>query len=97
VLRCPSDNTLGDLPGPSTFGLAITNYAACEGSDWWNRPVNGDDYGGQLYGGIFTDNYNCPIGAITDGTSNTIMVGEVAGGSFRPVPGGTGWMVDGQG
>src|SRR5258708_38736487 len=93
VLRCPSDNVLGDIPGPQTKGLAISNYAGCEGGDWWNRPSNGDDYNALLFGGIFTDHYNCPIGAITDGTSNTIMVGEVASGSFS----GNGWQVDGQG
>jgi prepilin-type N-terminal cleavage/methylation domain-containing protein/prepilin-type processing-associated H-X9-DG protein len=93
VLRCPSDNVLGDIPGPQTKNLAISNYAGCEGGDWWNRPSNGDDYGSMLFGGIFTDHYNCPIGAITDGTSNTIMVGEVASGSFS----GNGWQVDGQG
>jgi len=94
IFRCPSDSILGDIPSGLTYNLAITNYAACEGSDWWNRPPNGDDYSGnQLFGGIFTDHYNCPIGAIIDGTSNTIMVGEVASCSYQ----GNGWQTDGQG
>jgi prepilin-type N-terminal cleavage/methylation domain-containing protein len=93
VIRCPSDGLNGEWPSPTSNNLAITWYSACEGGDWWNRPINGDDLGNQLYGGIFTDHYNCPIGAITDGTSNTIMVGENTSGGFT----GNGWQTNGQG
>ena len=93
VLKCPSDGINGDVPGPLTGGFAITNYSACEGGDWWNRPSNGDDLGNQLYGGIFTDHYNCPIAAISDGVSNTVALGETTVGSFT----GNGWQTNGQG
>jgi prepilin-type N-terminal cleavage/methylation domain-containing protein len=90
VFRCPTDTINGDAPSAVTFGLGITNYSACQGSDWWDRPPNPDDFNGQLYGGIFTDLYSCPMAAIIDGTSNTIAIGETTIGSFY-APQGNGW------
>ena len=68
VLRCPSD---GGFDEPSqSHGMAITNYAGSEGFDWWPRD---NDW----LGGVFTLNGKVPLSDIRDGTSNTIMVGEV--------------------
>ena len=73
-LNCPSDSGWGD---PSrTRGFAWTDYAGACGWDMWDRP---DDQ----HGGIFTAMTAVRIADITDGTSNTIMVGEVGSHSFK--------------
>lgn len=73
LLTCPSDPGIG-APG-STYGMAITNYAGAEGYDWWPRS-------GNPLGGIFTLNSHTRIADISDGTSNTIAVGEVTSTGF---------------
>lgn len=94
VLTCPSDPGVG-APG-STYGMATTNYAGAEGYDWWPRS-------GNPLGGIFTLNGATRISAVTDGTSNTIAVGEVTqtgfccGGQFQngvgqASPAGSAWF-----
>ena len=67
ALLCPSDGGLQPVTG--THGVAITNYAAAHGYDWWSRgPM--DRQGGQEIwsGGIFTPQLSSRIGDITDGT-----------------------------
>jgi prepilin-type N-terminal cleavage/methylation domain-containing protein/prepilin-type processing-associated H-X9-DG protein len=94
VLTCPSDPGV-DSPG-ATYGMSITNYAGAEGYDWWSRS------GGSL-GGVFTLNSHTRIRDISDGTSNTICVGEVTSTGFngggqwqngvgRPNPVGSAWF-----
>jgi prepilin-type N-terminal cleavage/methylation domain-containing protein len=97
-LLCPSDPGSGD--GTDLFHtFAPTCYARAEGWDWWDRPND-------QHGGIFTLYHPYKIRDISDGTSNTIMVGEVGihsyqNGTGRPGPanraGGTGFKRVGNG
>ncbi|MFO1044045.1 MAG: DUF1559 domain-containing protein [Planctomycetaceae bacterium] len=70
VLTCPSDPSSG-----VQNGMASTNYAGDEGYDWWPRSNN-------VLGGIFTLRGTTRIRDVTDGTSNTILVGEVTTGGY---------------
>ncbi len=84
TLRCPSDLAFHDAP-PN--GIALSNYTACEGFDWWN---DGPRYfGGAPWNeisdpfiypsqgsGVFTCCRNTRLQDITDGTSNTVMLSE---------------------
>jgi len=68
TLLCPSDR---EYPGgENRHQIGWTNYAGAEGWDWWSRSHD-------QHGGIFTLLVPTKIRDITDGTSNTIMVGEV--------------------
>jgi prepilin-type N-terminal cleavage/methylation domain-containing protein len=67
ALRCPSDPGLG--PPANTHGMSVTNYVGTEGYDWWSR-------GYDPLGGVFTFQTATRISDITDGTSNTIAIGE---------------------
>jgi prepilin-type N-terminal cleavage/methylation domain-containing protein len=88
TLRCPSDN--GFTEPADTYGLAITNYAGCEGWDWWSAGVFSASHPvvakypqmqGYEFAGVFdvkgTTPFSTQLRDITDGTSNTIMVAEV--------------------
>ncbi|QDU49299.1 DUF1559 domain-containing protein [Gimesia panareensis] len=72
-LLCPSDPGYG---GANKWKIAWTNYAGAEGYDWHRRP-------GHRLSGIFE--ILTPIGVrnIVDGTSNTIIVGEVSAHGYK--------------
>lgn len=72
-LLCPSDPGYG---GANKHNIAWTNYAGSEGYDWHRRP-------GHRLSGIFE--ILTPVGVrdVVDGTSNTIMVGEVSAHGYK--------------
>jgi len=85
ILLCPSDRTLGD-DATAYRGMSWTNYVGAEGYDWWNRRAD-------PFGGVFTFQSAISLKDITDGTSNTIAVGEATSFGFKNGPhhtGGTG-------
>jgi prepilin-type N-terminal cleavage/methylation domain-containing protein/prepilin-type processing-associated H-X9-DG protein len=70
IFLCPSDSPpLTFVPGNATASLAAANYVGVFGSE----PITTDESDGD---GIFYRNSNTRILSITDGTSNTLMVGE---------------------
>jgi prepilin-type processing-associated H-X9-DG protein len=78
VLLCPSDRKLGEDTS-AYHTMSWTNYAGAEGYDWWTRRTD-------PLGGIFTFQSAISIADITDGTSNTIMLGEVTSLGFKNGP-----------
>jgi prepilin-type N-terminal cleavage/methylation domain-containing protein/prepilin-type processing-associated H-X9-DG protein len=83
VYACPSDS----WPLNTSVGYGKTNYLACMGHDptnggsWatWGAPVRGDLESGilvQANNNGFTYAYS--MAAVTDGTSNTVILGEAA-------------------
>ncbi|HTN04351.1 MAG TPA: DUF1559 domain-containing protein [Planctomycetaceae bacterium] len=63
---CPSDDTYQNLPQ----GIAYTSYGASGGYDWWSRE--------DQHAGVFSLGQYSNISAVKDGTSNTVMIGEVS-------------------
>ena len=70
---CPSDT--GFSGGANKHRIGWSDYAGAEGWDWWAR-------GWQQHGGVFGLLDATRIRDISDGTSSTIMVGEVSSHSF---------------
>ena len=68
MLQCASDPYAGLFEHPAVkIRLATTNYLGCRGSERWPQPGNG----------IFPEvNESTRFRDVTDGTSNTIMIGE---------------------
>jgi hypothetical protein len=83
TFMCPSDPPLVNRnESPS-----VLNYKACVGDDYHQNHFRPDQ--GRDNRGIFQPLRYLPLAAITDGTSNTIMLGEVAGGGGpRDIKGG---------
>lgn len=63
---CPSDDPFQNLP----HGFAYTSYGASGGYDWWSRE--------DQHAGVFSLGQYNGIRSIKDGTSNTVLVGEVS-------------------
>lgn len=76
---CPAD----PWPGTTTSGYGKTNYVGCMGSDtsggsWtWSSPSGAQQNGILLQSNNNYRNWTTRMSDITDGTSNTIMLGEV--------------------
>lgn len=84
ALLCPSDT---GISGPGQVGgFAWTNYTGNEGYDWWDR--RSTPLGGPFVAGLY-----CKIRDITDGTSQTILLGEATSmgyqNGFQKMGGGT--------
>ena len=93
----PSYSSVQNVVMTMTRGTAGTDFTPGLPPDWdlfsgapGNRVLNRSFYlpvGGDLafdngrYRGVFTYNRPLPISAVTDGTSNTLMFGEIAGGT----------------
>jgi prepilin-type N-terminal cleavage/methylation domain-containing protein len=69
VFMCPSEDEYS-LGNGAPHGIGVTTYAGAEGWDRWNRA-------GEWYAGAFTLMNSHRIRDIKDGTSNTVIVGEV--------------------
>jgi len=87
VFRCPSDNYKDVLMEWGTTEWARGSYAANAGNGpLWNRPgdgIFGPTSDGWLDGrrrGVMGPNVAAKMKGITDGTSNTLMLGEVRAG-----------------
>ena len=74
---CPSDTPPPDLrESPS-----LLNYKVCMGDDYHQNQFLPDD--GRDNRGIFQINRYLSFAGIKDGTSNTVMLGEMVGGGAR--------------
>ena len=84
---CPSAST--NLPCLDLFGvpLGTGSYAGCMGSLWWPAASGGlDELTKHKYNnnGMFFYANGVSMGSITDGTSNTLCVGETVRGEIAP-------------
>ncbi len=98
TLICPSDAGPTE-PGSQTYWAAVTCYAGCEGG--WGfyyrySPTSSEQPAvkypaltGKQMAGIFATGDTCKMATITDGTSNTVLVGEVYSGGFEPATAAT--------
>ncbi len=70
--------------------FGVTNYAVCKGvTDAWclgeNNSPPGPPYVSEKVRGLFDVNWAVPLRKVTDGTSNTIAMGEAAHGTAWPL------------
>ena len=97
TLWCPSDGTIdrivntGSYEGLTSWYARFSSYGACSGTFWpeielywsgWTANDPAITTRAAALTGIFTFNTATPISAITDGTSNTFLLGERANGKF---------------
>jgi prepilin-type N-terminal cleavage/methylation domain-containing protein/prepilin-type processing-associated H-X9-DG protein len=77
VYRCPSDKA----PTNRGESPSLINYKGCVGDDYHQNHFRPDQ--GRDNRGIFQINRWLPIAEVNDGTSNTVMLGEVVAGGAR--------------
>ncbi len=98
TLWCPSDatisrivNTGGGYEGVDNWYTRFSSYGACSGTflpfiSNYQSGTNPNDPAitarAAALNGIFTINTALPISSVTDGTSNTLLLGERANGKF---------------
>jgi len=82
VFACPSDG----WPATTSAGFGKSNYLANMGSDttggvWasWSSPIGSKEDGVLLFSNNNNTTWPVKLVAITDGTSNTVGIGEVTG------------------
>ena len=88
VYVCPSDITTGPFPVSDPTAQVLTtmtpaSYAACVGNDLTDSATGLNNDG--LGNGVMFRNSGIGMGAITDGTSQTILVGERAWANVNSV------------
>lgn len=93
TLWCPSDPTINKptrqtmLEPPLSTQVYYSSYAACTGT-WYPELLAYLDLSNQArinqLNGVFTYNRSIPLAALTDGTSQTILLGERAHGILNP-------------
>ena len=95
---CPSDAGFGEDPS-RTHGIAVTHYVASEGYHWWPGAAvpNYPFAPGADFQGVFAGGQSTRMSAITDGTSQTIVVAESNSTGYKPLPGAATWWTNGGG
>ncbi len=93
TLWCPSDPTIGGtsqqtlFEPPAQTAVYYSSYAGCTGT-WYPELLAYPDLGNQArinqINGVFTYNRSNSMATITDGTSQTILLGERAHGLIDP-------------
>ena len=103
IYQCPSDSNNqtpysdGGVGSPPETGWARGNYGATAGYEDYDHVNGGASYTtsqkgplrGVVSSPVMAANYGCKIQAITDGSSNTIMVAELRAGISPLDPRGT--------
>lgn len=86
ALKCPSDPNGGKVFGLATSGSLVdrvfSNYAACQGSTGTrlqaaDSPTGANDASATRLNGMFYALSKTRIRDVTDGTTNTVMIGEI--------------------
>ena len=91
--RCPSESLPASQPTDSGYSEGFrSNYLLCGGDKAWGQQCTRTDASGSIPTGLFHFASTVRIADVKDGTSNTIMAGEIILPNQRgTVPSGCGW------